>query len=421
MENPQQSQIDSNRLRDHLVTVFVVACLLRSLCVFLVPKFPDEDALYLWASVFIHTQQGYGYWRTVPGNGLFWKSWVMPLYSYIQAVLMVFVGQNFFYMRFITVSVFILLGGLVCILVYGIAKLLRGNERFALVAAWIQALWPSQCLWSTRLHPHSLFNFWLVVFIFFILLGWKTGQTKWNVLSGFVLALMTLTRGEGVALWVPVAFWWFWQKSISRAGQTLGLFALAFFIGMAPWIIRNWNVHHRFMVTATNGIENLAFVNNPRYDPRDPFVGYVAFDDTLKEPLRPLHTETQAEDFYYRMATDYIKGHPRVFIRTTLMHLWHFWRPYLATRWVPWSWNILYMTTTVPILILFFIGLWHTRDPRTGWFLVGSFVVWKCLLHLPFYIVVRFRENVFPFILLIALLGLVRLFPRTSQKWNLQA
>jgi hypothetical protein len=60
------------------------------------------------------------------------------------------------------------------------------------------------------------------------------------------------------------------------------------------------------------------------------------------------------------------------------------------------------MTSYIPLFVLFLLGLWKMpwRDPR--WMAIYFFMAYKIMAHIPFYMIVRFREATMPIMLLIA-------------------
>jgi len=396
-----------------LLPIFTVALLLRVLIIFIIPKYPDNEPGYIASGFRVLTELGYGYWRVIPGDGLYWRSWVIPLYSYIQAFFTLFVGMNYFHIRLCTVAVFIVTGAIGCVLTYYTARNLGLSHKLALIGAWIMATLPSQCLWSTRLHPHTILNFMLILILFLVTKDYVKHSPIYLLLAGLSLAVTALARAEAASLWVPFFIWWAFQSKKRLFFKRVILFTVGFFSLYSFWLVRNWNIHHKLILSATNMGENVIFSHNVTYDPKDPFLhGGLYFHAYTKE-LKEMKTEYEVNKFFTKEGIRYCIERPGVFIKTTLYHLWHFWRPYLTPRAVPWTWNLIYTAMALPFLIFYFIGLWKNLSPRNPIFIAWFMVMWHCAVHLPFYMLIRYRENVFFFILLTALVG----FQSVTKKW----
>jgi hypothetical protein len=130
-------------------------------------------------------------------------------------------------------------------------------------------------------------------------------------------------------------------------------------------------------------------------------------------------SEVQIEKCYFRTAAQYIQQNPaKILTRTLAGNFLNFWRPYLSPAKVSWKENLLYVVSWLPIFVFFLLGIFRVpwREPR--WTLVGMIIVYQCLIHLPFYMVVHFREIIAPFLILVAAAGLAPHLPRTPGKYE---
>jgi hypothetical protein len=69
----------------------------------------------------------------------------------------------------------------------------------------------------------------------------------------------------------------------------------------------------------------------------------------------------------------------------------------------------------VPIFILFLLGLFHLPWRNPKWIALGTFMAYKVAAHVPFYMIVRFREATFPILLLFALLPIQAWLDKKNQ------
>ena len=167
-----------------------------------------------------------------------------PLYPSFLAIVYLISGtgsSRFFAAR---LAQAILLGAPLAPLTYLTAqRLFPENESASRLASWIVALYPMLLIYPLGLGTENLF-FILVLASFFLTL--KTIEkpiASLFLLSGLFLGLASLTRSI-ILPFALVSLIWLWAF-VSRRGALMA--ALALFIVIAPWIIRNSLLHGRLM------------------------------------------------------------------------------------------------------------------------------------------------------------------------------
>ena len=198
--------------------------------------------------------------------------WHPPLYYFLTSVLLFF-----FKSQWAIYFVQIILAAVTVFLAYKIARLFF-SERIALVSAFLLAIepfwsWHNILLWSENLSiPLTLVS--LYYFLKFV----KSGGLKNIYLAAIFTGLDVLTRPNTLLL---LTFLFFWLIVVFLFRNRLGIeklfwfnarqilisfliFLSAFFVVLAPWMIRNKIVYNRF--TLANILStNIYFYNLPPF------------------------------------------------------------------------------------------------------------------------------------------------------------
>jgi 4-amino-4-deoxy-L-arabinose transferase-like glycosyltransferase len=142
-------------------------------------------------------------------------------------------------------------GALAVAFTYGVGRLAFGH-RAGLLGALLFAFFPSHIIWSSSVLSESLFSL-LFVAALWLLLAVRPPKTqvhgpprvRWPAafagaaLFGVLVALATLTRGQGAVLLPLGVVFWLWRDGHGAALRQ-GLVALVVMAAlMTPWFIRN--------------------------------------------------------------------------------------------------------------------------------------------------------------------------------------
>jgi 4-amino-4-deoxy-L-arabinose transferase-like glycosyltransferase len=149
-----------------------------------------------------------------------------------------------------------LLGVAAVALVFLIATRLWGR-RVGLVSAALAAVFPPLVLYSASLLSEPLFILLVLAALFATLEYRRTHRMRWAVGAGVLCGLGALTRGNGALLVIGAGGGaWIARPRFSRAGLAApAVVVLAAVVTIAPWVIRNTIVFHRFVgVTDQAGV-----------------------------------------------------------------------------------------------------------------------------------------------------------------------
>jgi hypothetical protein len=185
---------------------------------------------------------------------------------------------------------------------------------------------------------------------------------------------------------------------------------------MSPWVIRNYRVFGRPIITTTHGGYTLYLGNN------ESFYEYLANDKsglpwtappidlgivTSSDPTMP--SETMFDQTYYRYARSAIRNSPRGFLHACAYRLWQLWSPLPHKLTVDESLGrrLLRYTTCAwycAVYALAAVGIWRLRGAlvRPPW-------IWGVLLcaaftavHALYWTNLRMRAPLVPFVAIVA-------------------
>lgn len=279
--------------KKYLTALLVVALLLRviyALSVSLIPA--DYTGIDLDAVEY--DQLG---WSVAQGNGYTDvhgdpASTRFPGYPVFLAMVYFFCGHN----HQAALLAQALLGAITVFVIYFTARLLF-QAKVSRIAGFVAACYPMFIYFVGLLMSENLFFFLLSFLIFFIVSLDKSITWKKLSVTGLILGLLCLVRGNGlpyigiIPLYIFLRFQGkFWLK-FKRATVVLGVAILV----LVPWTIRNSLIYNRIMLPASEGggVLWLAF-NNINFT--DYYVIEPAFDY-----VKQVGRENAASEEFYRL------------------------------------------------------------------------------------------------------------------------
>ncbi len=312
-----------------------------------------------------------------------------------------------------------LFGGLT---VLGIGLLGRraGGAAVGLVAAGIAAVYPLMLAVDGALLAETLYG---PIVAFTLVAAWDLGEqpTWWRAaLVGAGVALATLTRSEALLLLPVLALPLAWRGPGGRARWLrLGAAVAACAVLLAPWVIRNWSVFDRPLLSTNDGAL-LAWTNcDQTYHGH--YLGY------LVPECAPHVTGDEAEQAskLSRHGLDYARDHAGrlpVVMAARLAGTWSLYDPFRfpdpGRNETVLRIGIFFYWALIPLAILGAVAL-HRRG-RPLWVLLAPIAV-VCLVAMATYTSIRLRYLAeIPFVVLagagaVALSSHVRSSARASE------
>jgi len=234
--------------------VIVVALIARFLFLLVGAKiYYGTDNFYVGGDTFAWANMFESLWKT--GNytinpndpeGWFFR---LPTYSFFIGFFWIFIQD--WYLAFKVIAIAQILLDASCVwFIYRICKNIGADQKSALIAAFLYAIYPFAIVWTTMIYAESLTNF-LLFFGFYLF------TSKKYSLSGFVIALAMLCRPQAFML-APFLPFLYTGTSIKKwFSKPVIVYGLSCFLLFSTWPIRNYFVHDKLVLTyEIGGSEN---------------------------------------------------------------------------------------------------------------------------------------------------------------------
>jgi 4-amino-4-deoxy-L-arabinose transferase-like glycosyltransferase len=266
-------------------------------------------------------------------------AWEPPLYPYLMAGVFRVFGIYTPASAWVLLSINSLLTTLTCIPIYRIAQRTFG-ERVAIWSAYGWALnpyvwyWSIHWIWDTTLTPL------LLAWIFLLALELanvapddlgpdpvvrRLGLQGWT-LFGAVYAIGALANPTMLAF-LPFCGLWIWRQRFRQGLPSLSGVALSsvvFFAVLSPWLVRSYEVFHRFVFLRDDFGLQLRLGNGPYADGM--LMAYLQ-PNLNKLELQKFQSlgELAYAESCKRQASDWIRAHPGRFAVISLKRLFYYW------------------------------------------------------------------------------------------------
>jgi len=304
------------------------------------------------------------------------------------------------------------------ILVFLIAEILFNNRKVSILAALLFAFYPPSIHLSSLLLTETLASFFVLLSCLFLLLGTKANSKKYFFLGGLTLALLTLTRSQFILLPFFIIFLgtvlnYLGLKNQNFSIKNVSILVLAYFIAMAPWALRNYQIHDTFMPTTSRLGYMLYLCNNDLDNEQITKGGYYRDQFIVSGGFSSLRESEQSSQ-YLELVKQEVMSNPEKLLKPVFFRFINTisFRPnpyVLEFRLSDW----IMMFIWLPIIILFFLSI--KRSTASGYWIMYSFIFYALLIVLPFWGTPRFR---FPVDGLILVCSLVYIYPYLRKLLN---
>ena len=240
----------------------------------------------------------FSYYKGKPTAG------ITPLYPIFLSILYSIFGHNYLVVRFTQA----ILGSLICIITYFIAKLLF-NKKIALASLIIIAICPTLIEYSRYLMAETLFVFLFTLSIFYLLKADREKLLKNKMIAGILMGLTSLTKPV-VVLFLPLLILWlliFLKNSYFKEKlKTQLIITSFFFLTLTPWIIRNFVIYHKFVFTTNIGY---TFYGAKNILSKGGFIDIRKLENLQGNSSQEL-AESERDKLYFKKGLDFIKEQP---------------------------------------------------------------------------------------------------------------
>lgn len=353
--------------------------------------------------------QGHGFSSPYEGNtGP--TAWEPPLYPYLMAAVFKLFGIYSRSSAWVLLSINSVFAALTCIPVYLIAQRTFG-ERVAKWSAYAWGLnpyiwyWSVHWIWDTTFTPLVL----ACVFLLAIELSHVTSdafvqrdfsrspELRVWVLFGALYGIGALANPTMLAF-LPFCGLWIWrQRYRQRLRSFTGVVvsSLVFFAVLSPWIIRNYEVFHRFVFLRDDFGFQLRLGNGPYADGM--LMAYLQ-PNLNKLELQKFQNlgELDYSDSCKRQAFDWITTHPGRFAVISLKRLFYYWNgvPRATSSLAPLDFR------TSAFLATSVLAIWGAiravRQKRPGAWLFAGLMIFYPAIYYFVYPHARYRHPIEP-------------------------
>jgi 4-amino-4-deoxy-L-arabinose transferase-like glycosyltransferase len=177
------------------------------------------------------------------GGGYYALNAAPPLYPIFLALCYYLGGLN-------TLSYFIpqiILGSLTCLLIYYLAEEIF-DQKTAVLAGFMMALYPALIFWSYLIRVETLFIFLLCLGFLLMIKGNRSRSMFLICLSAIIFGLACLTRVT-LIFFIPVLFIWeilYFSADKIKNLKTASVMMVLIALVLTPWCIRNFLVFNNF-------------------------------------------------------------------------------------------------------------------------------------------------------------------------------
>jgi len=351
--------------------------------------------------------QGHGFSSPYEGNtGP--TAWEPPLYPYLMAGVFKLFGIYSQRSAWVLLSINSLFATLTSIPIYRIAHRTFG-ERVAIWSAYAWGLNPYVWYWSIHWIWDTTFTPLLLAWIFLVALELapvapdapvrdrrNADASAW-ILFGALYAIGALANPTMLAF-LPFCGLWIWRQRFRQALPSLAgvaLSSLVFFAVLSPWVIRNYEVFHRFVFLRDDFGLQLRLGNGPYADGM-----LMAYLQPNLNQLELQKFQKEGELVYAesckRQALDWIQSHPKRFAVISLKRFFYYWNG------VPRETNSLAPVDfrTSAFLATSVLALWGAiralRQKRPGAWLFAGLIIFYPAIYYFVYPHARYRHPIEP-------------------------
>ena len=378
--------------------------------------------------------QGHGFSSPYEGNtGP--TAWEPPLYPFLMAGVFKLFGIYSQRSAWVLLSINSLFATLTCIPIYWIAHRTFG-KRVAIWSAYAWGLnpyvwyWSIHWIWDTTFTPLVLA--WIFLFAVelahvapegcvapdALVRGRRNADASAWALFGALYAIGALANPTMLAF-LPFCGLWIWRQRFRHALPSLAgvaLSSLVFFAVLSPWVIRNYEVFHRFVFLRDDFGLQLRLGNGPYAEGM-----LMAYLQPNLNKLELQKFQEQGEIAYAesckRQAVDWIRAHPGRFAIISLKRFFYYWNgvPRATNSVAPVDFR------TSAFLATSVLALWGAiralRQKRPGAWLFAGLIIFYPAIYYFVYPHARYRHPIESelTILIVFLLSEVSLRTTTKQ------
>jgi len=380
-----------------LTLIFLFAFIIRLVFVLGSNDMPSSDAsVYDKLALSISQNKGY-----INKDGTA-HSWYPPFYPFFLSVIYRLFGHSYTAVRVIQS----ILGASSCLLIYLIGKRVCGIA-VARVAGFVSIVYFPFIKSAELLLTELVFMVLLLLIVRYVLKIQKDARFKNCVILGLLLGVALLTKYimSLFPLFIVFVFIYLKREHPTYNLKKYTIVLLFFILSISPWIIRNWNVYHKFVPVSPH--TGIAFYTSFR--PPGGIFGFIATkDDPVVREAYNIPSLSLRSNFLIKKTLDFIVNNPKEVLVLELKKILYLWAPFdweiVGGRWF----NLLYV-----VMLPFFIwGVFLTFKDFGRFLPILLPIIYFQVMTLVFYGSPRFRLPIEPYIFILSTMGILECWGR---------
>ena len=392
--------------RNVLLSIFGIALIVRLLYVIIFPTVILCDAkAYDTMAIGLIEGMGYG-----GGTSSYWP----PGQPFVLAAVYAVFGYN----PQMACIFQALISSLTCIVIYHIGKT-TFNRKIGMISGFIAAIYPTFIIFCGDLRSETLFIFLSSLSVLYLLKIHEDPSVKSILIAGVSFGMAMLVRPAIMGL-IPLLLIWMSFSSKDRKKNLMKFMAVCAILMavISPWMMRNYTVHHGFVLVSTNGGVNLWLGNNA--DATGMACNYLKNETMLWTIWNMTDDEIKRDKLFYKKGFEFIRENPIKVLWLDLKkfaYFWgfpfHFFGNYLNDLFInpipKWLFIVLAPLTILPYMILlplaiFGITFHQTWDKNT--YLLMLLISYYTVIHSIILAETRYHLQVVPYLIIFAAYGI---------------
>lgn len=312
----------NKRTKNTLIFIIILAFALR-LALFLYVIANGNFETWEYEEIAKNLASGAGFKNNYLGTTYY--SCTTPLYPYMCAAFYKLFGVNHGAIAFIQV----IFSTLACLVIFDIGRRIC-NPTVGLLASFLSAVHPGLIFYAVvKIHPF-VFDSLLLSLSLWAFLYLKEGLSiKRSLMAGIVTGLCIYTRSTVIAF-IPLAVTWLffnYKGQLKKVLFNVVFIAIGISMVIGPWVLRNYAVHGKTILTTSADAEVFWRGNNinatgTSYTSSGNLV--LTEDTSLYNKILSLN-EMGQRDLFRREAMRFIRENPGKFVDLFFKKLYYFW------------------------------------------------------------------------------------------------
>lgn len=270
-------------------------------------KISYDGIRYNWIAKNLLNQEGFGY---SPNNPTSWRPPGFPFFLYAIYSL---AGYNPLFAQ----AIACLLDSLLCLILFLLAKKITSHLSYSttigLTAAFLYAINGLSIAFCRALLT-ELFSAFLITLAIYLFYLANDAKGRWFYLTILLASIIfwynVLTRPSNMTFWFWIGLWFLMEnrQKIKRVMTFAATVILGFSLIVLPWTMRNYRLHHKFLLISSNGGFIFFMAHHPKSEGK--FIKEKErYTPSQEKELKGL-SEFDKQKKHYQYGLEFIKSHP---------------------------------------------------------------------------------------------------------------